>query len=120
MNDYDSLEVQYSYSGKPDDRVLWAEVAGTEADVRRGCVSLLFTLRDKDERAALWIDGNKLKLTADDIASYESCIEDISTREDALRSMPVAEEEVEEVSEITIDDEIGFEDLEDMPELLKL
>ena len=124
MNDYGNAEVMYSYNGRPDSRMLWAEVAGTEEEVSRVCTSLLMSLRNTEERAALWINGVKFKPTKADLAEYEECVTGVRQREDELRKTPVVEEEeveaiIEEMcDDSTPDNDVSFEDLEDMPELL--
>lgn len=125
MSDDDIVSVEYAHSGRADRKEYWADVQSDEADIRRICTSLLMDLLDVDERATVWIDDMEFKLTKKDLKSYQKCIATVKSREEELRKTPVAEEEFEAIIEemcddSTTDDEIGFEDLDDMPELLKL
>jgi len=99
--------VDFSTTGKPERRTLWANIpADTRAVMRKSAVSLWMSLRGCHKKSAVWLDGARIQPSAKEIQEYNERVEAVLAREKA-KGWPISSSMDEEFDDA--DDRSGDE-----------
>jgi hypothetical protein len=113
MREIDAAEilVEFSMTGKPEHRTLWANIpADTRAAMRRTAVTLWAGLRKQHPKAAVWLDGTRIQPSVNELQEHNERVEAVLAREKA-KGWPISTSTKEESdnADDRFDDEPGGE-----------
>ena len=107
MRELDAGEarIEFSRTGKPEHRTLWANIpTDTRAVMRKSAVSFWVGLRGRYKKSAVWLDDTRIQPSPKEIQEYNEGVEAVLAREKA-KGWPISTSMEEEFD--NADDRLG-------------